>query len=445
MRIPEPFTIRWREDRKTFLFSINKTSGLPKRVCDEWQRRSFSQFPDELIQYRSAKYSPTAKGDVPAAAKTAVQALIAHLKAKQAEGSARQIKTEDITVGEWIEKFIQMETSPRTGINNSKNKPPSVSTFTGYKKFYVNHIKDDPICKLKMSEIEEQDILEYHTRLAVKKVYKKDYLVGGTKTFAATVSFVRTAFNMFQRSNKKWINPYVGIEKVSYKSTPRDALEEEEMLRLFGPGVLSSVIELAVCACMFLAGLRRAEVFSLKPEDLDWKTPSIKVRRAWQNFDYKNRVMGPPKGKKERKAPFDPVLQAAIKKLWEENGQHEFVFTIKGRTTRKGKIIPAKPPGPSWVKGRFKIWIERAGIELNGRDIVPHSARHTLATLLADRGESIKHIQELLGHSDWKTTSNYIHVTGKAIRGIGEKIEEVSKEINQIQETPSNVIEFKVS
>jgi integrase/recombinase XerD len=342
-----------------------------------------------------------------------------------------------------------METSPRTGINNTRGKPPSVSTFTGYKKFYVNHIKGDPICDLKMAEVEEEDIFEYNSRLAVKKVHKRDYLIGGTKTFAATVSFMRTAFNTFQRSNRKWHNPYVGIDKVSYKSVPRDALEEEEMLALFGPGVLLSVMELAVCACMFLAGLRRAEVFALRPEDLDWKTQVIKVRRAWQNFDYKDRVMGPTKGKKERRAPFDPVLQAAIKKLWEENGQHEYVFTFKGRVTRRGTVIPAKPPGPSWIKGRFKKWLARAGIELNGRDIVPHSSRHTLATLLADRGESIKHIQELLGHSDWKTTGNYIHVTGKAIRSMGAKIEDVSRDIEnggqEPEKLPPNIIKFKAS
>jgi integrase len=39
---------------------------------------------------------------------------------------------------------------------------------------------------------------------------------------------------------------------------------------------------------------------------------------------------GTPKGKREREAPFDEVLQEAIKKLWVENGEHEYVFSFKG-------------------------------------------------------------------------------------------------------------------
>jgi len=54
----------------------------------------------------------------------------------------------------------------------------------------------------------------------------------------------------------------------------------------------------------------------------------------------KNKVLGPTKGKRDRVAPFDPVLQEAIKKLWAENGQHEFVFCKKD-----GKLI-----GSTWLK-----------------------------------------------------------------------------------------------
>jgi integrase len=61
-------------------------------------------------------------------------------------------------------------------------------------------------------------------------------------------------------------------------------------------------MELAICAAMFLSGLRRSEIFALKPECLDWHSPKITVKNAWQTFDRKNRVLGPPKGKREREA-----------------------------------------------------------------------------------------------------------------------------------------------
>ena len=139
---------------------------------------------------------------------------------------------------------------------------------------------------------------------------------------------------------------------------------------------------------MFLSGLRRAEIFALKPEDLDWKTPNITIENSWQLFETKDRIMGPPKGKKTREAPFDPILQEAIKKLWKENGQHAFVICEKS-----GRI-----PGPSWLRARFPKWLKRAGIELGGRNIVPHSSRHSLASMLEARNVPLRYIQDLLGH-----------------------------------------------
>jgi integrase len=159
-----------------------------------------------------------------------------------------------------------------------------------------------------MAEVEEEDATEYITRLAVKKL-ANGQPCGGTRTFAGVIRFIRMAFKEYQRKNKRWFNPFMSLDPPVYNKKNRDALPEDEMIRLFGPGVLKSTLELAVCAAMFLSGLRRSEIFALRPEDLDWHTPKITLRRAWQSFERKDKVPGPPKGKRERDAPFDPVLQ----------------------------------------------------------------------------------------------------------------------------------------
>jgi len=401
MRLKRPFVIQ-KTKYKTFLVTLNNTSGLPEKTCKDWQRKSFRNFPQDLAMHSNPKTN--------SAAYAGVVALIEYLKKNQ----DHRISLEDITVGKWIEKFTRIETSPRTGINASKNRPYSPDSVDNYLSYFNIHIKDDPLCSLKMAEIDEDDAVSFVTRLSLKKLESGNPM-SGSRTFAGVIIFMRMAFKSYQRKYNKWINPFQNIDPPSYKSIPRDALPEEEMLRLFYPGVLKRTMELAVCAAIFLSGLRRSEVAALKPEDLDWHTPKITVRRAWQNFDKKDRVLGPPKSKKARQAPFDPVLQEAIKKLWAENGKGEYVFTLKN-----GKVI-----GPSWTNFNFKKWLKRAGIELNGREIVPHSSRHSLATLLENKGVPLRHIQELLGHSDLKTTKIYLHSTEKTIRNIGEKISEV--------------------
>jgi hypothetical protein len=57
-RPQKPFFTRRRNDSKTFLFSINPASGLPRKACLGWWRRSFQGFPDALAQYRNPKTSP---------------------------------------------------------------------------------------------------------------------------------------------------------------------------------------------------------------------------------------------------------------------------------------------------------------------------------------------------------------------------------------------------
>ena len=433
MRIPKPFSIQRRNDSKTFLLTLKYTCGLPERVCAEWSRRSFQDLPDELAHYRNPK-TKSGKPDV-SLAEAGALALIAYLKQKQSDGGARRITAEDVTVGEWVKKFTAIETSPRTGINASKNRPYSPGTVNMYDNYYECHIKGDPITKLKMTEVEEEDILDFNTRMSVKKL-KDGRPMGGTRTYKGVLGLVRTAFGNYQRKNRKWLNPFLYIDSPKYSSKTRDALPEEEILKIFEPGVLRGTMELAVGALMFYSGLRRAEVFALKPEDLDWHTPKITVRRAWQMFESKDRVLGPPKSKKPRDTLFDPILQEAIKKLWEENGKHEYVICYKN----------GKTPGPSWIKGRFPKWLERAGIELGGREIVPHSSRHSLASLLEAKGVPIRYIQEILGHSDEETTKIYLHSPERMIREVSKKITEArEKGLPAQKEKTENIINFKVS
>jgi hypothetical protein len=192
-RVAKPFITPRRSDSKTFQLTLNTACGLPSRVCAEWRRRSFHDLPDELAQHRSPKTKP--------AAEAAAFALINYLKKKQEEGGARRIVIADITVGDWLEKFTRLETSPRTGINASKNRPYSIDTLKGYRGLFTCHIQGDPIISLKMAEIEEEDILEYMTRLSLKKKSvggkkkkETDIPLGGTRTFAGVVGFIRMAF-----------------------------------------------------------------------------------------------------------------------------------------------------------------------------------------------------------------------------------------------------------
>ena len=119
----KPFVIIRRKDSNTFRFSLISTCRLSERICKDWKRKSFYNLPEELFNYRNPKKK--------AAAQAGAFALIEYLKQKQAEGCARKVYIDDITVGNWLEKFTRIETSQRTGINASKNLPYSPDTHNG--------------------------------------------------------------------------------------------------------------------------------------------------------------------------------------------------------------------------------------------------------------------------------------------------------------------------
>jgi hypothetical protein len=52
-----------------------------------------------------------------------------------------------------------------------------------------------------------------------------------------------------------------------------------------------------------------------------------------------------------------------------------------------------------------------------------HTLRHTFASQLLANGASMREVQELLGHSDIRTTMRYTHLAPAALRGAVMRLE----------------------
>ena len=426
------FSIKRRsKTNRAFVVSINSQSGLPLSVCQEWRRRSFSSLPPELHEFRNPKSK--------VAAENGAKALIALLREDLETGVSRRLKT-PLQIGKWLVRFTSLENNPRAERLVSGGLPYSPDTIDMYRVYFNRYIAGDPFLDMDINAVDVPTARAFIARIGMKRT-KDGRELAGTRAFEITVNFVRMAFAEYWEDHQGWANPFDRIKPPKrITGRRRDVLQEGEILKLFMPGVITDPLERAVAMAMFWAGLRRSEIFALKTADLDWRTPKLNINHAWKRFGSKGkREIGDPKWHKRREAPFPEELQSAIKALREAHGTHEFVFCEKDGSIPHGK----------WVLGRLPVWMEKAGIDTAGRRIVPHSARHSLASSLESAGVPLRYIRDMLGHTSMKTTVGYLHTPEGKINEIMRKIGDIANGEKAITATGNRsegkILGFKVS
>ncbi len=182
------------------------------------------------------------------------------------------------------------------------------------------------------------------------------------------------------------------------KKKETEFLTEEEaqaMLRVPDRRTPQGKRDYAILLTLLAAGLRKAEICSLKVEDL-------KTYRNQAVID----VIG--KGKRFRRIPLKGETLLAIKDYLKTIGNvieptHPLFQTL-------GKHGPYEEKGltPKAVDYLIKSAAKRALIQ---KRIHPHVMRHTFATTLLDKGNDLRTVQALMGHSHIRTTERYLHST----------------------------------
>lgn len=202
-------------------------------------------------------------------------------------------------------------------------------------------------------------------------------------------SYVNSAYSAIKFLNVNVLNTDWELKKIprvkKEKKLPT-VLTEDEVKRLLN--VVSNIKHRAMLTTVYSAGLRVSEVVNLKATDIDSQSMQIKIRQG--------------KGKKDRFSVLSNKNLEILRKYYRENPwckHSEWLFSGCNYTT---------PISVRTVQRVFSNAALKAGIH---KDVSVHSLRHSFATHLLERGTSIHHIQRLLGHTNIKTTTVYLHLT----------------------------------
>lgn len=158
-------------------------------------------------------------------------------------------------------------------------------------------------------------------------------------------------------------------------------------------------------------GLRRGEMLGLQWSCINLENAVLAVKQSLQYIPGKGLSLKSPKNKtSNRLISLTPYMVSLLKKyrvwhneirlmygdMWNDN---DFVFTQERN--------PGEPMHPDTVSSWFPAFMKR-------HDLPPinfHALRHTVTTLLINRGMDIKSVSGIMGHSSANTTLNiYAHL-----------------------------------
>lgn len=169
-------------------------------------------------------------------------------------------------------------------------------------------------------------------------------------------------------------------------------MSRRDALRLLG--AIHNKKHQAIVAAMYGAGLRISEAVRLRSVDIDSERMVIRVEQG--------------KGRKDRYTLLPPSLLERFRVYWKAY-HPEGPWLFPGQHPRKPLTVSSIQRVVSRTRDRM---------ELDER-VSCHTLRHSFATHLLERGVNVRTIQALLGHSDLRTTSQYLHVASNAIRKTG--------------------------
>lgn len=318
--------------------------------------------------------------------KTAAKGRLRELLAKVKSGEP--IKLGNDTLDTFLDAWLQAHPDLKA------------STLRTYKRTLNYYVRPD-LGGLMMSNIVAEDIQAQYVRLAEKG------LAAGTIKLVHVL--LNSAFTLAIKRRKLSFNPMVGVNSPDGKRLAQESLAKREaktMATSLIPAFLKAAAETrfgVIFNLAFHTGCRPGELLAIKWKELDVEGQRLHIRQNITFTEGGKWYLDEPKtagGRRtlkldgemvemlsaHRKAQLEERLKAG--KMWSDHG---FIFCDEF----------GNPYSQARINYFFKRVAKAAGLPTN---FSPYSARHSVATMMAEQGVHPKAAAARLGHADAKIT-----------------------------------------
>ena len=313
--------------------------------------------------------------------------------------------TPDMKLGSWAEKWLldyKAGTMKQTSFHQLE--------------ILVDKIPSE-LMKKKISDITPSDLQGFLNRFSVNssKSYIKK-MQGMLKSI-----FVEAQDNgLCEKNPARRIKSPKGSEKARASCTPDECV----IILKYADEYDNNIIATAIVTMLY-TGLRRGEVLGLSWDDIKGDVLTVNRGVYLENNSPTVKEQQAKTAGSLRSISIVPELMNRIIKL-PHNGK--YIFGVKN-----GGLMH-----PRNFSRDYNIFFDKLQkVYPDCRKLSPHCCRHTCATLTLMAGADSRVVQEILGHTDIKTTSRYIHpnqqTIGAAMAGLNALIMQGNQQDNTIK------------
>lgn len=262
-------------------------------------------------------------------------------------------------------------------------------------KLFLKAITNDPN-HVDWASITARDIVTF------LKIERSDL---STASLGVTVTAIRRFFRFLQHNDYE-INMSILLLPLSVPNWSKNSklpvtLSKEYQEKIENhvfPDTAIGLRDRAVLLCFTELGLRCSEVANLQLKDVLWNTGTIVIRKT--------------KTHAERELPLSHKLGIALEQYVLQARSHQLGAPL----FYKSKYRVNEPASTENIRGIIRRLFSQN--DIHGTWLGTHALRRTVGSQLYNKGNSLKTVADLLGHTSVSTTKAYVRIDTKALQTV---------------------------